>query len=123
MDVDSHNGDAFQSPVVTPHKETIQDRRRRRQSPDDDNGGTSSIPLPIVDPHRIFFKRISEGQSSLNEDEDDLAVLKLAQERRGLVMDVTEEDADALRSFEQKNNQDLMRLWSLDWVRQGIADM
>ena len=38
-------------------------------------------------------------------------MLKLAQEHRGLVMDVTEEDADALRGFEQKNNQDLMRLW------------
>ena len=122
MDVDSRKDDAFQSPVVTPHKETIQDRRRR-QSPDDDNGGTSNIPLPIVDPHRIFFKRISEGHSSLNEDEDDPVLLKLAQEHRGLVMNVTEEDADALRSFEQKNNQDLMRLWSLDWVRQSIADM
>ena len=122
MDIDSHDDDdAFQSPIVTPNKETIRDHHR--QSPDDDNVGTTSIPLPIVDPNRIFLKRISEGQSSLNEDGDDLAVLKLAQEHRGLVMNVTEEDADALRGFERKNNQDLMRLWSLDWVRQSIADM
>jgi len=85
------------------------------QPPDD-------VSLP-VDHHRIFFKRISEGQSTLNEDEDDPIMLKLAQEHRDLVMNVTEENADTLRSFEQRNNQDLLRLWSLDWVRQKIADM
>lgn len=102
--------DAFELPAVTSHKDTVQ-----HQPPAD-------VSLP-VDDHRIFIKRISDGQSSLNEDEDDPAVVKLAQEHRDLVMAVTEENADALRRFEQKNNQDLLRLWSLDWVKQKIADM
>jgi len=50
----------------------------------------------------------------LNEDEDDPEVFKLAQEHRDLVTNVMEDNADALRSFEQKNNQDLLRRWSLD---------
>jgi hypothetical protein len=108
MDIDGC--DDVRSLVIAPHEDTVQ-----HQPPDD-------TPSP-VDHHRIFFKRISEGQSTLNEDEDDPAMLKLAQEHRNLVMDVTEENAERLRCFEQKNNQDLLRLWSLDWARQKIADM
>ena len=106
MDVDNSDGDDFQQSAVTPHK----------HQPLDD------VSLPVDHP-QIFLKRISEGQSTLNEDEDDPVLVKLAQEHRDLVMNVTEENADALRSFEQNNNQDLLRLWSLDWVRQKIADM
>jgi hypothetical protein len=103
-----------------------EDQQRQQSSPDNMN-----ISLPVDDDdeehhqhdQRIFIKRISEGQSSLNEDEDDPEVLKLAQEHRNLVMNVMEENADALRSFEQRNNQDLLRIWSLDWARQKIADM
>ena len=98
-------------PLMVPHEDPAQ-----HQPPND-------ISSPVVDIHQIFFKRISEGRSSLNEDEDDPAVLKLAQEHRDLVMNVTEENADGLRRFEEQNNQDLLRLWSLDWVRQKIADM
>jgi hypothetical protein len=113
-------------PIVAPHKEDTVVQQHLEQPPDD------NISLPAVEDvdvdqhhHRIFFKRISEGQSSLNEDEDDPEVLKLAQEHRDLVMNVMEDnaDSDALHSFEQRHNQDLLRLWSLDWVRQKIADM
>ena len=115
VDIDTRNVDGFQPPIVAPHEDIVQ---HHDQPPDDD------ISLPVDnDDHRIFFKRISEGQSTLNEDEDDPEILKLAKEHRDLVMNVTEDNADALRSFEQKNNQDLLRLWSLDWVRQKIADM
>ena len=107
--IDIDGCDDVQSFVKAPHEDTVQN-----QPPDD-----TSSPVD----HRIFFKRISEGQSTLNEDEDDPAMLQLAQEHRDLVMNVTEENADELRCFEQKNNQDLLRLWSLEWVRQKIADM
>ena len=117
------NVDNSQPPIVA-HKEDIVVQQHHDQPPDD------NILLPADDHvddhhqhHRIFIKRISEGQSSLNEDEDDPEVLKLAQEHRDLVMNVMEDDADALRSFEQKHNQDLLRLWSLDWARQKIANM
>ena len=117
--IDACNVDDSQPPIEAPHEDVVQ---HRNQPPSD-------ISLAVEDNEdhddhrRIFFKRISEGQSSLNEDEDDPEVLKLAKEHRDLVMNVTEDNADALRSFEQKNNQDLLRLWSLDWVRQKIADM
>ena len=109
-------------PPVVPPDEDIIVQQHHNQPPDD------NISLAAVDDddqhdqqrHRIFFKRISEGQSSLNEAEDDPEVLKLAMEHRDLVMDVTEDNADALRSFEQNHNQDLLRLWSLDWARQKI---
>ncbi|KAF8801902.1 hypothetical protein BYT27DRAFT_7341694 [Phlegmacium glaucopus] len=107
MSIDSCDNDDFEAPVVTP--DTVQHQPPVHVS-------------PPVDHHRIFFKRVSDGQSTLN-DSDDPAVLKLAQEHRDLVMDVTEENADALRTFEQKNNQDLLRLWSLDWVKHKIANM
>ena len=106
--------DDIQPPIVAPHKEDIVIQEHRDQPPDDENDNHH---------HRVFFKRISEGQSSLNEDEDNPEVLKLAQEHRDLVMNVMEDNADELRSFEQRNNQDLLRLWSLDWVKQKIADM
>ena len=71
----------------------------------------------LVDQDHRIFKRISDGQSTLNEDEDDPAMLKLAKEHRDLVINVTEENADVLRGFVQRNNPDLLRL------RQKIADM
>ena len=116
--IDACNVDNFQPPIVAPHDDIVV---QHHDQPSDDN-----ISLPVNDQHqhhRTFLKRISEGQSTLNEDEDNPEVLKLAQEHRDLVMNVTEDNADALRSFEQKNNQDLLRLWSLDWVKQKIADM
>ena len=118
---DTRNVDSLQPPIVAPHEDNVQ----HHNQPQDDN---ISSPVDDVDvdqhhQHRIFFKRISEGQSSLNEDEDDPEVLKLAQEHRDLVLNVMEDNADALRSFEEKHNQDLLRLWSLDWVKQKIADM
>ena len=112
-----------ESPIMAPYGEDIVVQHHHDQPPDDE------MSSPAVDEdnqqkqHRIFIKRISEGQSSLNEDEDDPEVLKLAQEHRDLVMNVMEDNADALRSFEQKHNQDLLKLWSLDWVRQKIAEM
>ena len=117
-DIDTCNVEDSQPLIVAPHDDIVQHH--------DQPPGEISLPVDDDDDdhhHRIFFKRISEGQSSLNEDEDDPEVLKLAKEHRDLVMNVTEDNADALRSFEQKNNQDLLRLWSLDWVRQKIADM
>ena len=123
--IDTCNVDSdIQPAIVGPHKEDIVIQQHHDQPPDNDD-----ISLPVDGNHhhhhhhRIFFKRISEGQSSLNEDEDNPEVLKLAKEHRDLVMNVTEDNAEALRSFEQKNNQDLLRLWSLDWVKQKIADM
>jgi len=116
-----------QTQVQAQRYDEDEDQQRQQSSPDDMN-----ISLPVDDDvhhyhhqhdQRIFIKRISEGQSSLNEDEDDPEVLKLAQEHRDLVMNVMEENADALRSFEQRHNQDLLRIWSLDWARQKIADM
>ena len=122
--IDNIDTRKVEPPIVEPHREDIVVRQHLDQPPDDE------ILSPADDEddqqqqqHRKFIKRISEGQSSLNEDEDDPEVLKLAQEHRDLVMDVTEDNADALRSFEQRHNQDLLRLWSLDWVRQKIAEM
>ena len=119
--------DDFKHPsqaIVAPHEDNVV-QQHYDQSPDEKN---ILLPVDNDDEHHqnhqgIFIKRISEGQSSLNEDEDDPEVLKLAQEHRDLVMNVMEENADALRSFEQRNNQDLLRIWSLDWARQKIADM
>jgi len=107
----------FQPPIVAPaappHEDPVISKPVDDEDDDDDDRHR----------HRIFIKRISEGQSTLNEDEDDPEVLKLAQEHRDLVTNVMEDNGDALRNFEQKNNKDLLRLWSLDWVRQKIADM
>jgi hypothetical protein len=120
--IETRNVDNFQPPIVAPHEDIVV-QQHHDQPQDDEN---ISLPVDVdIDQHqhRIFFKRISEGHSTLNEDEDDPEVLKLAQEHRDLVMNVMEENADVLRSFEQKNNLDLLRLWSLDWARQKIADM
>ena len=102
MDIDGCDDDGPPVIVMTPHKDAVQHK------------------LPHDTSSQTFSKRISEGRSSLN---DDPAVLELAQEHRDLVTNVTEENADALRSFEQKNNRNLLRLWSLDWARQKIAEM
>ena len=106
MNIDSRENDNFQSSPTAYH-----------QPPDD-------VPnSPSADHHhhhRALLKRISEGQSPLN---DNPAMIKLAQEHRELVTNVEEENADSLNSFEQKNNPDLLMFLSLDWARQRIADI
>ncbi|KAF8162686.1 hypothetical protein B0H34DRAFT_794478 [Crassisporium funariophilum] len=72
---------------------------------------------------RVLVKRISEGDPSFNERRDDPAFVALAKKHRDLVMDVTTETADVLRKFEEENNPDLMRLWSLDWAKLKISSM
>ena len=105
------------SGIFVAQTQNYEDQRHVVVAPYEDDTVQNQPQDVLVDQDHRIFKRISDGQSTLNEDEDDPAMLKLAKEHRDLVINVTEENADVLRGFVQRNNPDLLRL------RQKIADM
>jgi hypothetical protein len=73
-----------------------------------------SLPsLPSIT--RKVIKRISGGQ------ENDPALLAGAREHRILALNVQDENADEMRAFEAKQDPDLLRLWSINIMKERIG--
>lgn len=73
----------------------------------------SSPPYPST---RALIKRLSGGR------ERDPAFLAETEEHRRLALNMTEENESEMRTFEEGHNPELLRLWSIKWMRelQGI---